>query len=219
MWTKRFVHITRLTKIRRKSFYSLSFELIADIDCSTAALIAEENILDTPDQHNSNANLIPETVNREFVQSPDLFTDGEDDDEYGFGAGITENDQSLDSRAVDCLLKSKEEAECKRIKNLLHGASFSSSNAHCQLDVTAMLNLYNSNSAIYGYGAVNLVPYKSNKHPKNSLTYDVHYNRTKYSENIEAMNMELAIRYINHETSSSFSYNPIPETGKMYVLK
>lgn len=129
----------------------------------------------------------------------------------------------------------KEKATSRRIQNLLSGVLPPPSITFCQLDIENILTLHKANSEILkttdvssdssdsGFGKNDFIPDGLNEkewpHVRNASEYGVHYNRTKYSDNIEIMYMKLAERHIGHETSSSFTFDASANTVKKPVRK
>lgn len=130
--------------------------------------------------------------------------------------------------------QNKEKAISKRIQNLLSGVLPPPSVTNIQQDIANMLNLYKANLEIMNDenktndsvsatatvleettidSIASFMPKEvaEMKWPNllQSNTHGLHYNRTKYTDNIEIMYMKLADRFIGcgQETGSSFTCN------------
>lgn len=130
----------------------------------------------------------------------------------------------------------KEKADIRRIQSVLSGILPPPSITFCQYDVSKMLELYKTNSENLqttdensgasgdsAFSKTEFIPDELDgiEWPKvrNAAAHGVHYNRTKYSDSIEAMYMKVAERHIGHETSSSFTFDASANTVKKPVKK
>lgn len=129
----------------------------------------------------------------------------------------------------------KDKSRSRRIQNLLSGVLPPPSITYCQHDIASMLTLYKTNSEILqtpdisgdsadsAFAKNDFIPYGLREmewpHVQTASTYGIHYNRSKYSDNIEIMFMKLAERHIGNETSSSFTFDASANIAKKPVRK
>lgn len=129
----------------------------------------------------------------------------------------------------------KEKATSRRIQTLMSGILPPPSITYCQHDIASMLQLYKTNSELLkmteestdsvdsAFSKTDFVPNGLSEmewpNVRDASAYGVHYNRTKYSDNIETMYMKLAERHIGHETSSSFTFDASANTVKKPIRK
>lgn len=129
----------------------------------------------------------------------------------------------------------KEKSTSRRIQNLLSGILPPPSVTYCQHDIASMLTLYKVNSEILqtpdlsgdsadsAFAKNDFIPDGLQemewRDVQKASAYGVHYNRSKYSDNIEIMFMKLAERHIGNETSSSFTFDASANMAKKPVRK
>lgn len=129
----------------------------------------------------------------------------------------------------------KEKATSRRIQTLMSGILPPPSITYCQHDIASMLQLYKTNSELLktteesadsvdsAFSKTDFVPNGLSEmewpNVRDASAYGVHYNRTKYSDNIETMFMKLAERHIGHETSCSFTFDASANTVKKPIRK
>lgn len=127
----------------------------------------------------------------------------------------------------DNCIEKNEKATSKRIQNLLSGILPPPSVTYIQHDIANLLSLYKKNTGRMESEINNTNDSKQNGAycdqklcplmPKildnvewpqieRVTAFGLHYNRTKYTENIEMMYMKLVERNVGQETSSSFTY-------------
>lgn len=165
-------------------------------------------------------------------RSPDLFADDDIEDVVAEESQIDKNatDASLempnigDNSLTTMNWESTEKTISKRIQTLLSGILPPPSVTHCQHDIASMLILYKINSESMKMADTlplidaEVADENGNFKPKeidetkwpeivDSSCPGIHYNRTKYTENIESMYMKLAERHVSQETGSSFTLN------------
>lgn len=137
-----------------------------------------------------------------------------------------ENDNNIDK----CIEKT-EKMLSKRIQAALSGIVPPPSVTFIQHDITNLLTMYKRNVALVESFI------DDNNHDtdqtfmpklldnvewpqlKRVNAYGVHYNRTKYTDNIEMMFMKLVERNVGSETGSSFSYSNAPSAKKKPIRK
>lgn len=180
---------------------------IANVDERPAAVFnAEENILDWLNEDISAPVLAPENVVREkfCAKSPDMFSDDEGGVVFMVNAIATDECSVLATN--DCHSDSRDKAESERTQKLLSVVSPQPSMSHYQLHITAMLSSYKANcgnsDSVQTVNHQNSIKERNQLRPRelnemqglkvrDSSTYGVHYNRSKYSENLEALHMKL----------------------------
>lgn len=147
----------------------------------------------------------------------------------------------------DKLIEKTERAVNKRIQTLLSGIIPPPSITFVQHDISNLLSIYKRNITLMDLSRIN-VRYDNNESddtdkvpmmpreienvawPKirQANAYGVHYNRTKYTENIESMHMKLVERFVGQETASSFKFSAPSNTSaaakkkplrKLYVIR
>lgn len=125
----------------------------------------------------------------------------------------------------DDAIQRKEKTISKRIQNMLLGVLPPPSVTDVQHDIINMISLYKKNCAQFGFGTEKQTETNSKDERRNKTfvpielenvewpkvqkfdAYGLHYNRTKYTENIEILYMKLIERNVGQETGSSFIYN------------
>lgn len=166
-------------------------------------------------------------------RSPDLFSD---DDDCGGGDNEGDNNEQTNVDANDSIASTKSEDKennsdncnektersiSKRIQNLLCGILPPPSVTYVQHDISNLLSMYKRNVALMHSDQCNedafvdqlshpIIPkaLENVEWPQISKinAYGLHYNRTKYTENIEMLFMKLVERNVGQETGSSFTY-------------
>lgn len=177
-------------------------------------------------------------------RSPDLFSDDED-----LKPDIEPNQHSIDDvndslssnkddEKVNNSIEKSEKAISKRITSLLAGVVPPPSITYIQYDIGNLLSMYKRNVVLMDSGNQNdgikqdicdhisMRPLNPDaldniKWPEIEMVnaYGVHYNRTKYTENIESMYMKLVERNVGQETGSSFTYNAAMSAKKKQIQK
>lgn len=181
-------------------------------------------------------------------RSPDLFSDVEEDFETETDtdknqhSAIDVNDSFSSNKdeenILDNCIDKKEKMISRRIHSLLAGVLPPPSVTYIQHDIGNLLAMYKRNITLMDLDCFN----NKNVCDRMSLpimpkvladmewpqiekvnAYGLHYNRTKYTENIETMYMKLVERNVGQETGSSFTYNVSMSAKKkpmrkLYVL-
>lgn len=170
-------------------------------------------------------------------RSPDLFSDIEDEELGENGDDVENNDENTAIEANDSITSTKSEGKenhsdssiekteraiSKRIQNLLCGILPPPSVTYVQHDIGSLLSMYKRNISladppvrnkdIIGDQLVHPIMPKvleDAEWPQMAKinAYGLHYNRTKYTENIEMLFMKLVERNVGQETGTSFTYN------------
>lgn len=128
--------------------------------------------------------------------------------------------EDKENNSDNCIEKT-ERSISKRIQNLLCGILPPPSVTYVQHDISNLLSMYKRNVALMHSEQCNEdafvdqpshpiipKPLENVEWPQISKinAYGLHYNRTKYTENIEMLFMKLVERNVGQETSSSFTY-------------
>lgn len=140
----------------------------------------------------------------------------------------------------DNYIQTKEKTISKSIQNQLSGVLPPPSITNVQHDVGNMLALYKRNYALANFGSEDIAnksiagdEFDDRKecfaprvldnaewpHVMKIDTHGVHYNRTKYTENIEMMYLRLVERNVGQETGSSFTYTATANLKKKPIRK
>lgn len=193
----------------------------------------ENEALNTSERSNLEMQLQLET-SRERIneRSPDLFSDEEKDlEDEAIVAKNNEHSTSVattsisfedkDNQADDYIEKNEKQIS-KRLQGLLSGILPPPSITYVDHDITSLLTLYNKNVALMGLDnqqnniptddqSISWMPKELDNikwpHIERLNVHGLHYNRTKYTDNLEIMYMKLVERNVGQETCSSFTYN------------
>lgn len=195
-----------------------------------------ENALITSDRNNLEAQLQFETSREQMNErSPDLFSDDEDDDEnLEHSTSFTSiSFEDKDNQTDDCIEKIDRKLS-KQIQGLLSGILPPPSITYIQHDIGSLLSMYKQNIAIMNIDDKHTVDINDNHsddwmpkelenieypHIQRVNAHGLHYNRTKYTDNIEIMYMKLVERNVGQETGSSFTYNASMSAKKKPIRK
>lgn len=166
-------------------------------------------------------------------------------------ADFKTNDETSAAIWPDKHIEKTERALNKRIQTMLSGIVPPPSITFVQHDITNLLSMYKRNiahmdlpriSSRNDSKATDTLSENIDKIPtmpnevehtvwpeiQRANAYGVHYNRTKYTENIESMYMKLVERYVGQETASSFTFSAPNNTSaagkkkpirKLYVIR
>lgn len=169
--------------------------------------------------------------------------DEEEEDKYEVNI-LGENDIVLietivndDMESYLNFIEKKEKNLMKRMQTLLTGVVPPPSVTNIRYDINDLLSLYRKNSQQINYDFKSET-IKENRKPAppvdavglrwptvlTSYCPGVHYNRTKYTENIELLYLKVTDRHIGQETGTSFTHNHVASPRKkvmkkMYVFK
>lgn len=185
--------------------------------------------LNTSDRSNLEMQLQFESSREQINErSPDLFSDEEepDDDkneniEHSTSvASISFDDK--ENQSDDCIEKIEKRIS-KSIQGLLSGILPPPDVTNIQHDAGNMLSLYKQNVTLMDFGGeynkldvnenkkIDWIPNELKKAEWPQIqrinAHGLHYNRTKYTDNIEIMYLKLIERNVGEETGSSFTYN------------
>lgn len=140
---------------------------------------------------------------------------------------------------LDISIEKTEKWISRHIQSLLSGILPPPSATYVQHDSASLLSMYKRNVQLMDFGIIG----ENDAKPADSCnnisapmmpkvlenvewpqiekinTYGVHYNRTKYTENIEMMYMKLVERNVGQETCSTFTYSQSTNAKKKPVRK
>lgn len=181
-------------------------------------------------------NMIDESINVKesfCVNSPDLFADDDEEEEKITDDVINETDnieswykEQLNSKEYR-LLAERESRLIEKMTKSLHGLSPPKSKVLADFSVNKLLEMYRSNEHKYGYNSGessnpnNEVAKSCSFKYRNTLSevkemdfnqsyladyHGIHYNRTKYSEELELTAMKHLNRYVGKETASCVTF-------------
>lgn len=179
-------------------------------------------------------------------RSPDLFSDddeneAENEKDHNLYS-ITDVNDSIPSikdeekeTSGNCIEKT-ERAISKRVHSLLAGILPPPSVTYIQYDIGNLLSMYKRNIALMDSECEQIKDNEQTHIPQpppmpkelenvewpeaiKINAYGVHYNRTKYTENIEIMYMKLVERNVGQETGTSFTYNASMNAKKKPIRK
>ncbi|XP_031617883.1 uncharacterized protein LOC116337446 [Contarinia nasturtii] len=141
----------------------------------------------------------------------------------------------------DNSIEKTEKTISKRITNLLSGVIPPPSVTYVQYDIGNLLSMYKRNFALMDSDndnktdgtkqsdicdqiftrPLNPEAIENIKWPEIEMVnaYGVHYNRTRYTENIESMYMKLVERNVGQETGTSFTFNASMSAKKKQIRK
>lgn len=170
-------------------------------------------------------------------RSPDLFSDADDldlDTDADNQHSTSNANESITSLKDDDKkhqpkngLEKSDRSMSKHVQSLLSGILPPPSVTFVQHDIVSLLSMYKRNVVLMDIGincesdpkstdscdrsSVPLMPQVLDNMEWPEIeqinAYGVHYNRTKYTENIEMMYMKLVERNVGQETSTSFTHN------------
>lgn len=205
----------------------------------------ENETLNTSERSNLEMQLQLENSREQINErSPDLFSDEEEDlKDEAVEAKNIEHSTSVASTSIsfeekdnqaDDYIEKNEKHISKRLQSLLSGILPPPSVTYVDHDITSLLTLYNKNLATMDleYRQNNIVDDDQSDswmpkelkniewpHIERVNAHGLHYNRTKYTDNLEIMYMKLVERNIGQETGSSFTYNVSMSTKKKPIRK
>lgn len=207
--------------------------------------IPDNETLNTSERSSLEMQLQLET-SRELIneRSPDLFSDDEEDLEdeaveaknikYSTSVASTSiSFEEKDNQADDYIEKNEKQIS-KRLQSLLSGILPPPTVTYVDHDITSLLTLYNKNVAMMDLDnkqnniaadnqSKGWMPKKLDHiewpHIERVNAHGLHYNRTKYTNNLEIMYMKLVERNVGQETGSSFTYNVSMSAKKKPIRK
>lgn len=201
--------------------------------------------LNTSERCNLEMQLHLET-SREHIneRSPDLFSDEDEDvEDEAVEAKNIEHSISVVSTSIsfeekdnqaDNYIEKNEKQISKRLQGLLSGILPPPTITYVDHDITSLLTLYNKNVALLDLDnkhnnidaddqSTSWMPKELDKiewpHIERVNAHGLHYNRTKYTDNLEIMYMKLVERNVGQETGSSFTYNVSMSATKKPIRK
>lgn len=205
---------------------------------------SEIETLNTTERSNLEMQLQLET-SREHIneRSPDLFSDEEEDlKDAAVKAKNIEHSISVASTSISFEekenqtddIEKNEKKISKRLQGLLSGILPPPSVTYVDHDITSILTLYNKNVALMDLDNKqnNIAVDDQNNswmpkeleniewpHIERVNGHGLHYNRTKYTDNLEIMYMKLVERNVGQDTSSSFTYHVSISAEKKPIRK